>query len=139
MIRTLTFAETASGATYSAVTSVGPGMRIVDVLIETDIAWTAATAALSIGDSDAADALCGAVDVTGLLYVAADSQGGTAWGDAGGDGAPYSSKGTGKLYPAGDIITAIITAGTPGGPTGITRVDLLLEQIPTSIRRASVV
>jgi hypothetical protein len=140
MIRTLTFTETAAGVTYTAFTSVPPGCRILDVLVETDAAWTAATAALDIGDSDASDALANAYDITAVGYVnsAGGPLGGTAWGDAGGGGGPYSNSGSGKLYPSGDIITAVVTAGTPGGPTGISRVCLLIEQVPL-LRRATVV
>ena len=140
MIRTMTFTETVAGITYTATTSVSPGYRLLDVLVETDTAWTAATAALTIGDSDATDSLVKALSVKAQGGTAAKSKSGTNWGNGlNGTNGPYSAAGPGKLYPSGSIITAIVTAGTPGGPTGISRVQLLMEQIPTSIRRATVV
>lgn len=137
MVRTLTFVETVDGETYTARTSVPPGARLLDLLIETTEAWTAASADLDVGDSDASDALCSAVDLTSVVF--GDSYNinfnGTAWGNAAGDGSPTFVGGTGKLYPSGDLITAVVTAGTPGGPTGLSRVTLLLE-LPALQRRA---
>jgi len=128
-VRTLTFTETVAGLVYTAVTSIPKGARIIDVLIESTAAWTAATALLDVGDSDAADALIQAQDMTsqfGINAIAAN--GGTDWGNGliQADG-PYSSTGPGKLYPSGDIITAVITATVPGGPTGLSRVTILFE------------
>lgn len=140
-VRTLTFAETASGVTYTAVTSIPPGARLLDVLVETTAAWTAATADLTIADNEAEDALASAYDITSEGFSTAANTGGTAWGNGDGDGAPYSAgegSGTGKLYPTGSEITAVVTAGTPGGPTGVTVVTLVLET-PTTARRATVV
>lgn len=130
MMRRIVLTETASGLTYTAQTSVPVGARILDVLVETTAAWSAATIAVDVGDSDASDALASAVDASGVVFSSGVNNGGTAWGNAGGDGAAYSdtaSGGTGKLYPAGDIITVVGTATTPAGPTGLTYVTLLLE------------
>ena len=127
-VRTLTFVETVAGVTYTAVTSVPKGARILDVLLETTAGWTAATADLDVGDSDAADALVGALDVSSQFGIAASGGGGTDWGNGLSDAdGPYSSVGPGKLYPSGDIITAVITATVPGGPTGLSRVTILFE------------
>lgn len=128
MIRELHFTETVDGVTYTAVTSMPAGARLLDILIETYTGWTAATADLDLGDSDANDALAAAVDLTGQMGVAGNGAGGTDWGNGLSDSdGPYSAGGPGKLYPNGDLITAVVTAGTPGGPTGFSRVSLLLE------------
>jgi hypothetical protein len=138
-VRVLTFTETVAGVTYTAVTSLPKGSRLLDVLIETTVAWTAATAALDLGDVDASDALAAAVDLTSQFGVAGANQGGTDWGNGLTDSdGPYSATGPGKLYPAGSPITAAVTAGTPGGPTGISRVTLWYEFAGPS-RAASVV
>lgn len=127
-VRTLTFTETVAGLTYTAVTSVPKGARILDVLLESTAAWTAATSDLDVGDSDAADALVQAQDMSAQFGQPAAGAGGTDWGNGltGADG-PFSATGPGKLYPSGDLITAVITATVPGGPTGISRVTILFE------------
>lgn len=127
-VRTLTFVETANGATYTARTSIPPGARIVDVLLETFTAWTAATAPIDVGDSDAADALVGAADLASQQGVVGSGSGGTDWGNGLTDAdGPYSAGGPGKLYPSGDLITAVVTPTVPGGPTGVSRVTILFE------------
>lgn len=133
--RVLTLTETVDGVTYTASTSLPKGARLLDALVETPAEWTA-TAALDLGDGDAADALISALDVAPFLFSSGD-HGGTAWGDANGNGNAYSNSGTGKVYPAGATITAVITAGAPGGPTGLTRVTLLYEF--AGLTRAAVV
>lgn len=138
MVRTLTFVETADGATYTARTTVPAGSRLLDVLIETTEAWTASSADLDVGDSDEADAIAAAVDLTSVTFVNGAASSGTAWGNAGGDGKAYGDGGTGKLYPAGDLITAVVTAGSPGGPTGISAVTLVLEYAGAQRRAAAV-
>lgn len=140
MMRRLVLTETASGLTYTAVTSVPVGARILDVLVETTAAWAAATVTVDVGDSDGADSLAAAVDVSAVLYAndSGGTFGGTAWGDTGGDGKSYSGGGSGKLYPAGDLITVTATATVPGGPTGLTYVTLLMETASV-VQRASVV
>ena len=129
MVRTIRFTETADGATYTGKVSVPAGARLLDLLLETTVAWTAATAPLDVGDSDASDALIAAMDIAGVTF--GDSYGlnfnGTAWGNANNDGGPAYNGGSGKLYPNGDTITAVITPTVPGGPTGISTVTLLLE------------
>jgi len=140
-MRRIVLTETASGLTYTAQTSVPVGARITDVLIESLAGWTAATITVDVGDSDASDALVAAYDVSSAGFSTAANGSGTAWGDAAGNGAPYSTAagvGTGKLYPAGDLITVVGTATVPGGPTGLTYVTLLME--PASVvRQATVV
>lgn len=143
-LRTLTFTETVDGVTYTARTSLPVGARLLDVLLETTEAWTAASADLDVGDADAADALITAYDLTSVAFKNADGSGavGGAWGNDGGDGAPYGGSdnsgggGSGKLYPNGATITAVVTAGTPGGPTGLSSVSLLFEF--AGARRAAV-
>lgn len=140
MMRRLVLTETATGTTYTAETSIPVGARITDVLIETFAAWTAGSIAVDVGDSDDPQALIAAYDLTGAAYSTAANGSGTAWGDSSGNGAPYSAAlgvGTGKLYPSGDLITVVGTAGTPGGPTGLTYVTLLIEQASV-VRQASV-
>lgn len=138
MIRTLRFTETIDGATYTASTSIPAGGRILDVLLETTAAWTAATAPLDVGDADASDALVGAEAMDGLVGKAAAGAGGTDWGNGLGDtDGPQSAGGPGKSYPAGGTITAVVTPTVPGGPTGLSAVTLLIE-LPGVSRRAVV-
>jgi len=140
MMRRIVLTESASGLTYTARTSVPVGARIVDVLIEQLAAWTAATITVDVGDSDAPDALVAAYDISGAGFSTAANASGTAWGDAFGNGAPYSDPaqlGTGKLYPTGDLINIVATATVPGGPTGLTYVTLLMET-GSVIRQAEV-
>lgn len=136
MLRTILLTETVDGATYTGSVSVPAGWRVLDLLVETFVAWTAATADLDVGDSDAADALAAAFDLTGVTFQSGTGVGGTTWGNADGDGDPYSGSGTGKLYPAGETITAVVTSTTPGGPTGISRVTLWME--PAGVTRRAV-
>lgn len=140
MMRRLVLTETATGVTYTARTSIPAGARILDVLIETTAAWTASTCPISVGDSDAADALVQAYDAAAVTFLndLGGTFGGTAWGDAAGNGTAYSSSGTGKLYPTGDLITVVASPTVPGGPTGLTYVTLLLE-LPSVVRQAAVV
>ena len=127
-IRVITIAETVAGLTYTGRTTLPPGSRLIDVMIESDTAWTAAVAALDLGDVDAADALAAAVDVTAQFGAAGAGQGGTDWGNGLTDSdGPYSAAGPGKWYPNGTTVTAVVTAGTPGGPTGQSRVTLWYE------------
>lgn len=138
--RVLTFTETATGVTYTAKCSLPPGSRLLDVLIETTVAWTAATAPLDVGDSDAADALVQALNVAAQDFTSAGAKtSGTAWGDSGGNGSAYLSSGSGKLYPSGATITAVISPTVPGGPTGVSRVTLWFEQPQSRVYVASVV
>lgn len=141
MIRTLTFTETATGVTYTAVTTVPAGSRLLDIYVETTVAWTAATATLDIGDSDAADSLAASAtaDLAAQQGIAGSAAGGTDWGNglAAADG-PISSAGPGKLYPTGDTITAVCAPTVPGGPTGVSKITLLLET-PSVHRAATVV
>lgn len=136
-IRVLTFTETVAGATYTARCSLPDGSRLLDVLLETTVAWTAATAPVDVGDADAADALVAATDLAAQQGIAATGLGGTDWGNGlvGADG-PYSAGGPGKLYPAGAAIVAVITPTVPGGPTGISRVSLWYEA--ANVTRAAV-
>jgi hypothetical protein len=138
MMRRIVLTETASGLTYTGVTSVPAGARIVDVLVETTAAWAAATVAVDIGDSDDPQALAAAYDISSVVYDTGVNTNGTAWGDASGTGNPYSAQGTGKLYPAGDLITVVGTATTPAGPTGLTYVTLLME-LGSIVRQSTVV
>jgi hypothetical protein len=141
MMRRIVLTETASGLTYTGVTSVPAGARITDVLMETFSAWAAATLDIVVGDSDAPDALIGNTDVSAVGFATAAPNGGSAWGDSGGNGNPYSNAmglGTGKLYPSGDLITVIGTATTPAGPTGLTYVTLLIE-LGSIVRQSTVV
>lgn len=128
MIRLLTFTETVAGATYTAKTSIPKGARLLDVLLETTTAWTAATAPITIGDADAADSLVKAADLAAQQGIDANTQGGTNWGNGlnGTDG-PVSAGGPGKLYPSGGLITAVCSPTVPGGPTGVSRVSFLIE------------
>jgi len=140
MMRRLVLTETASGLTYTAQTSVPVGARILDVLFETVEAWTAATIAVSVGDSDGAHSLAASFDASSVIFSTAANGSGDGWGNAGGDGGPYSAgegSGTGKLYPNGDLVTVQGIATTPGGPTGLTYVTLLME-LPSVIRQATV-
>lgn len=127
----MAFTETVAGLVYTGSVSIPAGARVLDILVETSAAWTAATADLDVGDSDATDALASALDVSAVAYQSGNTLlGGTAWGDAGGNGDTYAggtAGGTGKLYPAGDVLTAVITATVPGGPTGHTAVTVLYE------------
>ncbi len=138
MIRTLLFTEDDTSLTYTAEISIPVGARLLDIYVETDVAWTAATAPLDVGDSDASDALCdaGTVDLTGQQGIAGSACAGTDWGNGltAADG-PISNGGPGKLYPSGDTITAVATATVPGGPTGISRIVLFL-QVPGPDRQA---
>ncbi len=129
MLRRLVLTETATGVTYTARTSIPAGGRLLDVLIETPDAWTAATCPIDVGDVDAADALVAAFDAANVGYVNGRSgnYAGTAWGDASGNGAPYRALGTGKLYPTGSLITVVASPTVPGGPTGLTYVTLLID------------
>jgi hypothetical protein len=139
MLRTLSIVETDAGLTYTARASVPAGARLLDVLIESSAAWTAATADLDVGDLDGADALIASADITGTDGSAAEGLGGTDWGfGRDGTNGPYSASGPGKLYPSGSTITAVVTATVPGGPTGISLVTLLLE-LPGTHRAATVV
>lgn len=139
MLRTLTFTETALGVTYTARTSVPAGARLLDVLVETTTGWAAATAPLDVGDSDASDALIAAVDLKAAQGAAASGLGGTDWGNGLSDSdGPYSAAGPGKLYPSGDVITAVVAPTVPGGPTGVSKVTLVLELAGT-VRAARVV
>jgi hypothetical protein len=127
-VRTLTLTETVAGLTYTGRVSVPAGARVIDVLVETTAAWAAATAALDVGDSDANDALIGALSVSAQGAWVASANGGTDWGNGLTDNTgPYSAGGPGKLYPSGDTITAVVTATVPGGPTGHTVVTVLYE------------
>lgn len=135
-VRTLTFTETLDGVTYTAATSVPKGWRVLDVFVETTVGWTAATAPLDVGDSDANDALVAAVNLKAQQGIAGKDANGTDWGNGLSDAdGPASAGGPGKLYPAGDTITAVATATVPGGPTGISRLTLWLEG-PTVRRNA---
>jgi len=129
MLRTLSFTETIAGATYTASCSVPAGYRLIDLIIETTTAWTAATAPVDIGDSDGGDSLVQTLDLAPQGGVTAAGGGGTDWGNGltGADG-PYSAGGAGKLYATADTITAVVTPTVPGGPTGISRVTAWLEQ-----------
>lgn len=139
MIRTLFFAETVAGATYTASVTVPAGARLLDVLVDTSVAWAAATAPIDVGDSDAADALVKNFDMAAQGGTAGKSKGGTDWGDGlTGNNGPLSAVGPGKLYPNGDTITAVVSPTVPGGPTGISSVSLLIE-IPSTHRVAVVV
>lgn len=131
----MTFTETVDGATYTASIDLPANTRLLDVLVETFTAWTAATAPLDVGDSDAADALASGLNVAAQMGVVGANATGTDWGNGltGADG-PYgyngtqaSTSGPGKLYPAGDTITAVITPTVPGGPTGVSRVTLIAQ------------
>lgn len=135
MFRTIEITETVDGATYTGSVSVPKGWRVMDLLVETFTAWTAATADVDVGDSDAADALLTAQDLTSVFFASGGNLHGSAWGNAAGDGEPYGAGGTGKLYPNGDTITAVVTAGTPGGPTGVSRATVWMIP-PTVTRRA---
>ncbi len=108
------------------------------MLVETSAAWAAATITVDIGDSDDPQALAAAYDISSVVYDTGVNTNGTAWGDASGTGNPYSAQGTGKLYPAGDLITVIGTATTPAGPTGLTYVTLLME-LGSIVRQSAVV
>lgn len=139
MIRTLLFTQTETGVTYTAVTSIPAGARLMDLDIETFTAWTCSTAAISIGDADAANSLVSAASVKALQGIPAKAKGGTNWGNGlSGTTGPISALGPGKLYPNGGIITAIVTVGTPSGETGVTRITLWIET-PSVEREASVV
>ena len=51
--------------------------------------------------------------------------GGTDWGNGlNGTTGPFSAGGPGKLYPSGDVVTAVVTPTVPGGPTGISAITL---------------
>lgn len=137
-LRVLTLTETVDGATYTAVTSIPPNWRLMDVYLETDVAWTAATCPVDVGDLDGADSLAAAVDLASQQGIAGKDASGTDWGNGLTDAdGPVSSSGPGKLYPSGSIITAVASPTVPGGPTGVSRVTLLLEA-PTTQRRATV-
>ena len=138
MLRILTFTETDTGVTYTAKSSIPPGARLLDVLLETTVAWTAATAPVDVGDSDASDALVKAADLAAQQGIGAGGTGGTDWGNGltGTDG-PYQTGGAGKLYPNGDTITAVISPTVPGGPTGVSRITLMFDMSGTT-RRAVV-
>jgi hypothetical protein len=124
-LRILRFAETVDGVTYTARTNIPKGARLLDILMETTVGWTAATASLDVGDSDGADSLINGQDISNVDGVTIDSAaGGTYWASPPN---PYSGSGTGKLYPAGDSITAVVTATVPGGPTGLSSVALWFE------------
>jgi hypothetical protein len=125
-LRILRFNETASGATYTARTNIPKGARLIDIFAETTVGWTAATANLDLGDSDGADSLITSMDMTSPVSVNVKGSGasGSKWASP---PDPYSDQGAGILYPAGDTITAVITAGTPGGPTGLSSVVLWFE------------
>ena len=128
MIRTLTFTETSTGATYTARTSIPRGARLLEVFLETTVAWTAATAPVDVGDSDAADALVKAANLKAQQGIDSSGKGGTDWGNGlNGTTGPYSTGGPGKLYPAGDVITAVLSPTVPGGPTGVSRITLWIE------------
>lgn len=136
MIRTLFFTETVAGATYTASVTVPAGARLLDVLVDTSVAWTAVTAPIDVGDSDASDALVNGFDMAAQGGTAAKSKGGTDWGDGlSGNNGPLSAVGPGKFYPNGDTITAVCSPTVPGGPTGVSSVSLLLE-IPSTHRAA---
>lgn len=138
--RVLTFTETAAGVTYTASCSLPKGSRLLDVLVETTVAWTAATAPIDVGDADAADALVSGDDIAAQQGVTAAFNGsGTDWGNGlNGASGPYSASGPGKLYPNGAIITAVVTPTVPGGPTGISRITLWFEQAQNQYRAAVV-
>lgn len=124
-LRILRFAETVDGATYTARTNVPKGARLMDILAETTAAWTAATALLSVGDSDGADSLVqdqGVADLGGV-----NGKGMARGADWSTDGNPYGDGNAGKLYVAGDTITAVVVATVPGGPTGLSSVVLWFE------------
>ncbi len=127
-VRTLTFTETQTGVGYTGVTSIPPGARLMDVLIETFTAWTAATAVLDLGDADGAEALVKDHAAKAAQGVAGAGTGGLDWGNGlTGATGPYSAGGPGKLYPTGDVLTAVITPTVAGGPTGISRVTIWYE------------
>jgi hypothetical protein len=127
-VRVLTLTETVAGVTYTATTSVPKGARILDVLTETTVAWTAATAPVDVGDGDGADSLIAAADLAAQQGAAATGLGGTDWGNGLTDAdGPQSAGGPGKLYPNGGTIVAVCTPTVPGGPTGVSRITLLFE------------
>jgi len=125
-LRVLRFVETVDGATYTAVTNLPRGSRLIDILMETTVAWTAATADLDIGDFNGADTLMSAADLTSTFSASVGSSGASGWANPPN---PYSNSGAGILYPNGTPITAVVTATTPGGPTGISQVCLFFEPV----------
>jgi len=140
MVRSVTFTETVAGVTYTAVTSIPAGARLLDIAVETTAAWTAMTAPVDVGDSDATDALVKGHDLAAIQgAVLAAAGGGTDWGNGliGATG-PYSAGGPGKLYPTGDVITAVCSPTVPGGPTGVSKLTLIFE-LPGTSRAATVV